>query len=306
MRMKWLLFKLGFFYPKIYAFLCYYRKKVRRREFEGKVVFFYPEEKDPQRVKAIVKGVFELRGVRKVMRHLIPLMDGDFIKRFVRLEGIDHLDRILREGRGVVLIAGHIGIPHLAFNALRVMGYDVVLLSGVTPKNPSHRRFRYYDISENTIFVHDPSLSEEYKKRILETLRSGKIIYYDGDAGEGRKKVTLSFLGKEMDFPTGMLHLARQAKAAIIPFIHLYQGGEMTLTFKAAIDRDWEKGEGEYKRIAEEFAKLLEDYIFAYPEQYLGIYGPTVMSEYYRSLRKDSAGLKEDGRGRVLYPRRFR
>jgi hypothetical protein len=74
----------------------------------------------------------------------------------------------------------------------------------------------------------------------------------------------------------------------------------MTLIFKAAIDRDWGKGEGEYKRIAEEFAKLLEAYVFAYPEQYLGIYGPTVMSEYYRSLRKDSAGLKEDGRGRGL------
>jgi lauroyl/myristoyl acyltransferase len=293
MRMRWLLFKLGFFYPKIYAFLCYYRKRVRRREFEEKVVLFYPKEKDPQRVKTIVKGVFELRGVRKVMRHLIPLMDPQFVRSFVKVEGLHHLDQGLKEGRGVILMAGHIGIPHLAFNALRVMGYDVVLLSGVTPKNPRHRRFRYYDTSENTIFVHDPSLSEEYKKRILETLQSGKIIYYDGDAGEGRKRVTLSFLGKEMDFPTGMLHLAHQARAAIIPFIHLYRGGQMTLIFKAAIDRDREKGEGEYRRIAEEFARLLEGYILAHPEQYMGIYGPTVLNDYYRSHCNDR--MSSDG-----------
>ena len=140
--MRWLLFKLGFFYPKIYGFLCYYRKKVRRREFEEKVVFFYPKEKDPRRVKAIIKGVFELRGVRKVMRHLIPLMDAQFIRSFVKVEDLHHLDQGLKQGKGVILMAGHIGIPHLAFNALRVMGYDVVLLSGVTPKNPRHRRFR--------------------------------------------------------------------------------------------------------------------------------------------------------------------
>lgn len=107
---------------------------MRRREFEEKVVFFYPKEKDPQRVKAIVKGVFELRGVRKVMRHLIPLMDAQFVRSFVKVEDLHHLDQGLKQGKGVILIAGHIGIPHLAFNALRVMGYDVVLLSGVTPK----------------------------------------------------------------------------------------------------------------------------------------------------------------------------
>jgi len=279
--LKWILFKLAFFYPRIYAFFAYHRKGGRRQEFEDKVRIIY-SEKDSGRMKHIVRGVFELRGVRKVMRYLIPMMDTSFIKDFVKVEGLHHLDEVLKERRGVLLMAGHIGIPHLAFNALRVMGYDLILLSGVTPKTPKHPQIRYYDTYENTIFADDPSLSETYKKRILETLQGGKIIYYDADAGEGRTRVTVPFLGREMDFPTGMIHLALQAKAAILPFIHLYQHGKIKLIFKEPIEGHWKEGEDSYRRILMEFTKLLESYILLHPEQYMGIYGPTVLANYYK------------------------
>ena len=276
---------MAFFYPKIYAFFCYYRKGERRKEFEEKVAYYYQKEKGSHQVKEIVKGVFELRGVRKVMRYLIPLMDEPYIRRFVKVEGLHYLDGALKEGRGVLLMAGHIGIPHLAFNALRVMGYDLILLSGVTPKIQKHPRIRYYDTHENTIFVNDYSLSEEYKERILGTLGSGRIIYYDGDAGEGKRKEKVPFLRKEMDFPTGMIHLALQAKAAIIPFIHLYRNGKTHLIFKEAIDGFGRKKEEGYRQILMEFTKRLESYILLYPEQYMGIYGPTVLAYDDRSRR---------------------
>jgi lauroyl/myristoyl acyltransferase len=296
--LKWLLFKLAFFYPRVYAFLSYYWKSEKRMEFQDKVIFLYSKQNDPHRIKEIVKGVFELRGVRKVMRYLIPLMDDHYIKWFVKVEGLHYLDGALKEEKGVLLMAGHIGIPHLAFNALRVMGYEVILLSGVTPKTPKHPKIRYYDTPDKTIFTHDLSLSEVYKKRILETLRSGKIIYYDGDAGEGRKKENILFLGREMDFPTGMVHLAHQSKAAIVPFIHLYEKGKITLIFREPLENHWKEGRGEYKRIISEFANLLESYILSHPEQYLGIYGPTVLNYYYWSHRNGGRPAAESERSR--------
>ena len=283
--MKWLLFKIVFIYPRIYSFFHYYRKKEWRKEFEDKAALFY-KQKDPQRIKKIVKGVSELRGVRKVMRYLIPHMDMQFLKRFVNVEGIHHLDQALNEKKGILLMAGHIGVPHLAFNALRVMGYDVILLSGVTPKRPKHPTYRYYDTDDHTIFVHDPSLAKTYKKRISDTLQSGGIIYYDADAGEGRASEEVAFLGAKMNFPTGMVYFAHQAEATIIPFIHLYKRGKISLIFKEPVNNHWRRGKAEYNTIITEFAKLLEYYILKYPEQYLGIYGPTVLSYYYRSHHK--------------------
>ena len=81
--------------------------------------------------------------------------------------------------------------------------------------------------------------------------------------------------------------VAPQANAAIIPFIHLYRKGKITLMFKEPIDDHWKEGVESYKRIVIEFGKLLESYILTYPEQYLGIYGPTVLAYYYRDHRSD-------------------
>lgn len=284
--MKEIFYRLAFLYPKIYAFFCYYRKKERRKEIENKFSFFLRNQWNQADKKRIVRHIFELRGSRKMMRYLIPLIDTQFVKQFVKVEGLHHLDEVLKEGKGVVLMAGHFGNPHLSFNALRAMGYDVNVLKGGILRKQKHSRFQYFDSFENTIFVHDPSLpSEEKKGRILEVLQSGKIIYHPGDAGEGRIKKKVLFFGREVSFPTGMLHLAHQAKATIIPFIHLYEAGQITLIFKESIDGHWREGERDYERILIKFAALLETYILAYPEQYMGVYGPTVLHYNYRSYQ---------------------
>lgn len=281
------MFKLAFLYPRVYAFFCYYRKKGRRKEIEEKILFFYNKGWDSRKVKAIVTGVFEVRGSRKMTRRLIPQMDIDFVNRFVEMKGLHHVEGALREGRGVVLMAGHLGNMHLSIHALRIMGYDVTFIKGGTPREAKHPRFEYYDDPQNTIFVQDPSLSKEEKeKRIMNILRSGKVIYHPADAAEGRVKACGFFLGKEMWFPSAMPYFAHRAQAAIIPFIHLYRRGKITLIFEGPIDHDWEKGADEYKRIISEFATLLESYILAYPDQYVGIYGPTVLTYYYRDHQR--------------------
>jgi KDO2-lipid IV(A) lauroyltransferase len=283
--LKWLLFKLAFLYPRVYAFFCYYRKKKRRKEIEEKFDFFFKKAWGPEEKRKLVRHIFELRGSRKIMHYLIPLMDNQLIHKFFKIEGLHHLDQVLREGRGAVLMAGHLGNPHLAFCALRVLGYDLILIKGGAPKNVKHRKLRYRETLKDTIFIYDPALAAGYKERILETLRSGKVIHYYGDTKEGRVKEKISFLGREMHFATGMIHLAHQARAAIIPCIHLYRRGRITLIFAEPVDHHWEKGVDEYKRIVSEFSKLLESYVLQYPEQYMGIYGPTVLAYDDRSRR---------------------
>lgn len=283
--MKKLLYMVAFIYPIIFSFFHYYRKKEWRNEIEDKVVFCY-KQNDPQKIKKIVKGISELRGVRKLMKRLIPHMDKQFIEYFVDVKGLHSLDQALKEKKGVLLMAGHIGIPHLAFNALRVMGYDVTLISGVTPKRPEHPKNRYYDTDDNTIFVNDLSNAEIYKKRIVDTLKSGGIIYYDADAGEGRNSEEATFLGKKMKFPTGMIYYAHKAGAEVIPFMHLYKRGKISLIFDKPVNNHWKNKEKEYSLIVTEYIKMLEHYVLMYPEQYLGIYGPTVLSYYYNSHQK--------------------
>lgn len=279
--LKDLFLKLAFLYARIYGFFSYRRKMKRREEITGKLDFFLARQWNPDQRRKAVRHIFELRGARKIQRYVIPWMDEGFIRKYVEVDGLGHVDRVLQSGRGIVLMAAHFGNPHMGFNALRVMGYDVAVIKGGLPREFKHRRFRYTDVIEKTIFVGDPSLAQQYKERILETLRSGKIITHYGDAKEGRLKEKVPFLGREMAFPTGMIYLAHQAKAAVIPFIHFYERGKIRMIFGEPIERDWVEEESSYRRVVAEFARVLETYFVTRPEQYMGIYGPTVLSDYY-------------------------
>ena len=60
----------------------------------------------------------------------------------------------------------------------------------------------------------------------------------------------------------------------------------MSLLFKESVDNNWNRRKIEYNDIITKYAKILEYYILKYPEQYMGTYGPTVLSHYYNSYHK--------------------
>jgi lauroyl/myristoyl acyltransferase len=282
--LKWVFFKLAFLYTRVYAFFCYYRKKKQQKELEEKVRLFFSVQ-DPHRIKRIVKGIFELRGGRKVQRYLIPRIDDQFIQWFVTIEGLDHLDKAMKEGRGILMMAGHIGNPHIGFSVLRTMGYQITIIKGGKSKKADDRKYRYSDPPEYTIFTEDAPLSKNSRERALDVLRSGKTLYYSVDAFGGKRRVEVSFLGRNMAFATGTLYLAHQTNAIVLPFIHLYRHGKIELIFRAPIDVGWKNGEEDYRRMISEFTGWMESIILKYPEEYMGIYGDTVPDHYYREVK---------------------
>ena len=287
--MKSLFFRLAFLYPRLYAFFAYHRKKAQRLEFEEKVRLFF-DETDPRRVKRIVHGIFEVRGGRKMQRYVIPRIDKKCVERFVTIEGLPHLDQALKEERGVLLMAGHIGNPHIGFNVLRVLGYGVTIVKGGRPRKHRWSWLRYADPDEYTIFTHDTSLSRSSRDRILEKLQSGGIMYYSADATIGKRKIEIPFLGHVMRFPTGTLHLASEAKAIVLPFMHLFRRGKIRLVFSERLDRGWIDGEAGVDRILNDYILFLESYVRQYPEEYMGMYGQTVLNECYFSLKRQGVG----------------
>jgi len=284
---KWFLYKLFFNYPAVFSFFYYYRQKKWREDIEGKAAILF-NQKNPGKIKKIVQGIAELKGVRKIQKYLIPHMDEQYIKQYVDIKGIHHLEQAIKEKKGVVLMAAHLGNPHLSFNALRAMGYNITTLKGgESVRGSKHSKYKYYDREENTIFVHEPSPLITYKKRILDTLESEGIIYHPADAAEGRSGEEVTCLGVKMRFPTGMIYFAHRAESKIIPFFHFYKKGKITLIFREPINNNWIHGKMEYNAIITKYAKILEYYLLKYPEQYLGAYGPTVLSYYYQSHYKE-------------------
>jgi Kdo2-lipid IVA lauroyltransferase/acyltransferase len=268
--MKRIFLKLVLLYSLFYSNYYYYVKKHRNREYEENAKLFLRDGIDTKESLRIIKRLIELKGIRKMERYIIPLIDKQFIDEFTEIEGLDILDRALSSGRAVVLISAHIGNLSIGLRILRKLGYGAVFLkSGIPDKRRSKSKLRVHP-PDYSIYIPHPPVSHSTKEKILETLRSGKIIYYMVDSARGRKRVEVSCFGRTFTFPTGMLHYARQANAAVLPFIQLYRRGNIKLIIKEPIDGQWKQGERDYDRAIKEFARILESYILAYPEEYYG------------------------------------
>jgi lauroyl/myristoyl acyltransferase len=183
------------------------------------------------------------------------------------------------------MMAGHIGNPHIGFSVLRAMGYQITIIKGGKSKKADHRKYRYSDPPEYTIFTEDAPLSKDSRERALDVLRSGRTLYYSMDAFGGKRRVEVPFLGRSMAFATGTLYLAHQTHAIVLPFIHLYRHGRIELIFKSPIDVGWKNGEGDYRRMISEFTGWMESIILKCPEEYMGMYGDTVLDHYYHEMK---------------------
>jgi hypothetical protein len=103
------------------------------------------------------------------------------------------------------------------------MGYQITIIKGGKSKKADHRKYRYSDPPEYTIFTEDAPLSKDSRERALDVLRSGRTLYYSMDAFGGKRRVEVPFLGRNMAFATWTLYLAHQTNAIVLPFIHLYR-----------------------------------------------------------------------------------
>jgi Kdo2-lipid IVA lauroyltransferase/acyltransferase len=268
--MRRLFFRLLFLYPRVYAFFAYYLGKRRKRQYEGNVELFFPKESDPQGFRRVTRAMFELRGTRRIQRHLIPRIDDRFIGRYVQMEGRDILDRALLKRKGVVLLSAHVGNLNIGLGVLRKLGYGVHFLKGGNPEKRRTGGALSANPPELSIYIPRPPVSGNTKDVIIQALRSGKIIYYTVDSAWGRKKAEVSCFGRTFHISTGMIYYARQADAIVIPFLQLYRRGNIKLVFKEPIDGGWKQGDKDYDRVIKEFAKILESYVSAYPEEYYG------------------------------------
>ncbi len=134
-------------------------------------------------------------------------------------EDLAPLDEALAEGRGCIVVTGHIGNWELAARALSERGYDCAAVA---------RRF------------HDPGLGDPIEKLrskggvktlargapgtvrdLLRQLRNGGIIFMLVDQDTNVPSVFAPFFGKEAKTPRGPAELALRAKVALVTgFIH--------------------------------------------------------------------------------------
>lgn len=178
----------------------------------------------PGEATTAVREYMRLHYIDRLLIFIFPKLGRDEVDRYIEITGLEHIDKAIEDGRGVVLVHGHFGPVHLPLVALARLGYRMKQIGlpsdeGLSwiGRNVAFRlRMKYEGMMPAKIIRADGFLRDAFK-----WLSSNGLIMITGDGSGTEKRLgkhaLYRFLGQPVQFPLGPALLSAKAGAALIP-----------------------------------------------------------------------------------------
>ena len=207
-----------------------------------------------------------------------PRLSEKRISKFAYLEGREHLDKALEQGKGAVVGVSHFGSWKMIIAALAYNGYKINQI-GLDPM---------YFIDKSRPQHHNAVMEMEYKceqslpanfiyvgqgksmRQVFRLLESNEVVLNSFDGFVGSKNIEIPFLQGKISISTGPAAIALRSGAPLVPVFAVRQKDNR---HKITIHEEIPFGDDENKQqaIADavgSFAKLLEHYVSKCPSHY--------------------------------------
>jgi len=203
--------------------------------------------------------------------------------KLARLDGLEHLQRALETGKGVILLSAH-------FTTLEISGR--VLAMNCPPFDAVFRKNRSEFITElqrtGRERSADNTIEKRDIKRMVRNLRKGRPVWYAPDQSYDRKgSEVVSFFGVPSMHATATSTLARLGDAITLPFFpRRLENGSYVHEILPPLENFPSDDAVEDTK---QYVRVLEEHIRSCPEQYFWIHRkfknlPKGYADYYADL----------------------
>ncbi len=241
----------------------------RHAEINLRLAFPYLDERERARIR---RGAF--RNLGRLLGEIsqFPRLTPENIKSVVAYEGLENYLNAVAEGRGVILLTGHIGAWELSVYAHSVYGYPMSFLARRVD-NPMVERLAE---SYRSRYGNRSIDKKNSVREVLKTLKSGGVVGILADLNASREEgVFCDFFGVPACTTAGVATLALRTGAVVVPGYLIWDEEERIhrLHFEppvATINTGNQK-EGVMANTAR-YTKVLESIIRRHPDQWLWIH----------------------------------
>ena len=237
------------------------RRAIVRRNIELCFPDLSPEQRD-----TLAFDHFKSLGMMVIEMGLGRWASDKHLQSITRLNGIEHVQKALDSGKGVILLSAH-------FTTLEIMGR--VLSLNMPPFDAVFRRNRNEFMTELQRTGRERSADSTIEKRdikkMVRSLRAKRSVWYAPDQSYNRKgSEVLPFFDIPTMHTTATSTLARLGNAAVVPFFpRRLQDSTYELTLLPAFeDFPGDDPVADTRR----YIELLEQHIRSCPEQYFWIH----------------------------------
>ncbi|UCD15506.1 MAG: lysophospholipid acyltransferase family protein [Candidatus Omnitrophota bacterium] len=257
---------------------CYFLAKILA------TVHFYLSKKDRDAVKYNLSPIVEdekrcTRSTHQVFvnfsYYLVDFfryskLDQNFIKKYVKVEGINFLQESLSKKKGVVSLTAHLGNYELGGAVVALLGYPIYAVA-LPHKDKRTNEFFNRHRRRVGIGVIPTGVSV---KQCFSVLKKGAMIAFLGDrdftAGAG---IEAEMFSRRANIPRGAFYFAMRTGAAIVPSFFVRQNKKFyRLIFEKPI---WEATDASsllteeaQAAVIKNYILILEKYLRMYPEQW--------------------------------------
>ncbi|HYM49997.1 MAG TPA: hypothetical protein VET65_05425 [Candidatus Limnocylindrales bacterium] len=197
----------------------------------------------------------------------IPRMDRARLGGLLRPIGTEHLDAALAAGRGVIVVAPHMGSWELACASWAASYGEIgVMVEQIEPR----RLFQHVFDLRSRMGIKVIPLSRTAARDILRLLKDGRMVVLAMDRdilGTGRP---LRFFGEIARFPTGPVELALKTGAPLLPAFCVRDPDDRYIAIGEAPIFLTPSGnhEADVQGAMERILASFESYIRKYPDQW--------------------------------------
>ncbi len=227
------------------------------------VIFPHRSKKE---ISSIAEGVFMNFCKYLVDFFRLPLVDDDYIKKNIKIEGIEYLDDSLKQGRGVILVSAHLGNWELGGSILAKLGYNVSAVA----LSHRHKKIDNFFTSRRQMFGMQQIPFGGALRRCFKCLSDKNILGLIGDRDYFDNGVHVHFFSKKTLMPKGPAVLALRFGSPIVPiFIIRNADDTFTIKFYPPIKyRPTGDKDKDIKLLTLSYLKIIEDVVRKHPEQW--------------------------------------
>ncbi len=203
----------------------------------------------------------------------MPRYTAEFVRdELIRYEGLEHYDSAMKRGRGVLVLTGHLGAWELSSFAHSLLGRPMSMVIRRLD-NPLVDEYvnRIRCMHGNRILHKD-----DFARALLRSMHAGEAVGILMDTNMTPPQgVFVPFFGELACTASGAARVAQKTGAAVLPGFLLWHDDEQryVLHFGPPLDLQ-DTGDTEADAVANTalFARVTEDYIRQYPDQWLWLH----------------------------------
>ena len=198
-------------------------------------------------------------------------VDRNFIKESVQILGTEHINEVLKEGKGGIILSAHLGSWEMGAAALGLLEYPLSMVA------LSHKdeRVNVYFNKQREFFGNTVIQTSAAIRRCMGDLKRNRLVAILADRDFGHHGLLMDFLGRKALMPKGAALFAFKTGAPLIPAFFLRTPEDKYyITFQEPIyppagDRKHNITDADLKEFIQKYLKLLEFEIRKNPTQWL-------------------------------------